>query len=93
MVSTTTTIEHIFFEMSINKNLRIQISVPPKIDRDNSSPEKVTSTEGQDAELTCHFSGEPKPDVTWFRGYPNAQGLLTATEKVVQRFYNVVFCH
>ena len=52
----------------------LNISVPPRIDPDNSSPSKVIAIEGQDAELRCQFSGEPKPEVTWFRGFPNAKG-------------------
>ena len=58
--------------------LYVITSVHPRIDSDNSSPSKVTATEGEVTELRCHFSGDPEPEVTWYRGFPNTKGRETS---------------
>jgi len=46
----------------------VDFSDAPKIKYDASSPAEVTVQEGERVELTCTFTGEPTPSITWLRG-------------------------
>jgi len=41
-------------------------SVPPKIEENEQSPNKVIV--GDEVELTCNVTGNPKPRITWQKG-------------------------
>ncbi|XP_052808035.1 hemicentin-1-like [Mya arenaria] len=49
---------------------RVQLLVlfAPKIEYGGSSSPKVNVDEGGTVELTCEFTGEPVPNITWLRG-------------------------
>ena len=49
-------------------NRLYNFSDAPKINYDASSPAEVTVLEGERVELSCTFTGEPTPSVTWLRG-------------------------
>ncbi|XP_052807413.1 opioid-binding protein/cell adhesion molecule-like isoform X1 [Mya arenaria] len=49
-------------------NVQLLILVAPKIDYGSTSSPEVSVDEGGSVELTCAFTGEPVPRITWLRG-------------------------
>ncbi|XP_052807208.1 protein CEPU-1-like [Mya arenaria] len=64
-------------------NVQLLILVAPKIDYGGTSSPEVNVDEGGTVELTCAFTGEPVPNITWFRGADKQPTGITGSKLVL----------
>ncbi|WAR09088.1 OPCM-like protein [Mya arenaria] len=65
-------------------NVQLLILVAPKIDYGGTSSPEVNVDEGGTVELTCAFTGEPVPNITWFRGDDKQPTGITGSKLVLR---------